>query len=84
MDLVAILSPSTAHRDRGIKLDRYRHFGVPEYWIVDIDGRSLEVWRLGEGAEVAEEIGFGGDLRWEPIAGRTVLRVPIAEVLAGA
>jgi Uma2 family endonuclease len=30
--VVEILSLSTAHRDRGIKLERYRHFGVPEYW----------------------------------------------------
>src|SRR5688572_12698244 len=29
--VVEILSPSTAQRDRGIKLERYRHFGVREY-----------------------------------------------------
>ena len=82
--VVEILSPSTAHRDRGIKLDRYRHFGVPEYWIVDIDGRSLEVWRLGKGAEAAEEVGFDGVLRWEPVAGGAVLGVAVEAVLAGA
>src|SRR5690606_4698290 len=49
--VVEIVSPSTAHRDRGIKLERYRHFGVPEYWIVDGDRNAIEVWPLGEGAK---------------------------------
>ena len=30
--VVEVVSPSTADRDRGVKLDRYRLFGVPEYW----------------------------------------------------
>ena len=33
--VVEILSPSTAYRDRGLKLDLYRKSGVGEYWIVD-------------------------------------------------
>jgi Uma2 family endonuclease len=36
--LVEVLSPSTAARDLGIKLDRYRHFGVAEYWVIDPEG----------------------------------------------
>jgi len=83
-DLVAeVLSPSTAHRDRGIKLERYRHFGVREYWIVDIGARSLEVWRLGEGVEAAEVVGSDGVLEWQPAPGGAVLRLPVAEVVAG-
>lgn len=64
--VVEILSASTAPRDRGIKLERYRHFGVPEYWMVDPDARAIEVWRLGEGAEAAEVFGPKDTLRWEP------------------
>jgi Uma2 family endonuclease len=81
--VVEILSPSTAQRDRGIKLDRYRHFGVAEYWIVDIDARSLEVWRLGMGGEAAEVVASDGELRWEPVPGGPVLRVSMEEVLMG-
>jgi Uma2 family endonuclease len=29
--VVEVVSPSTEARDRGLKLDRYRHFGVGEY-----------------------------------------------------
>lgn len=44
-DLVAeILSPSTAERDRGLKLKLYRRQGVPEYWIVDPEAETVEVW----------------------------------------
>jgi Uma2 family endonuclease len=47
--VIEILSPTTARRDRGIKLDLYRRQGVAEYWIVDPDARQIEVWHLAEG-----------------------------------
>lgn len=40
--VVEVLSPSTANRDRQEKLDLYAKFGVPEYWIVDPEMRSIE------------------------------------------
>ena len=46
--VVEILSPSTEARDRGIKLRRYAAAGVPNYWIVAPQTRSLETHRLGE------------------------------------
>ena len=42
--VVEILSPSTAGRDRSIKLKLYRRQGVAQYWIVDPDGETVEVW----------------------------------------
>jgi len=48
--VVEILSPSTAARDRGIKLKLYRGQGVAEYWIVDPDAQIVEVWELAGGA----------------------------------
>ena len=42
--VVEILSPSTASRDRGVKAKLYARFGVEEYWIVDPDARTLEVF----------------------------------------
>src|SRR5438067_7715755 len=41
--VVEVLSPSTSKRDRTLKRDRYRHFGVPEYWIVDRDAGEIVV-----------------------------------------
>ena len=45
--VVEILSPITAHRDRGVKLDLYARRGVREYWIVDPDEDVVDVWRFG-------------------------------------
>lgn len=44
--VVEILSPGTARRDLGIKRDTYQAAGVPEYWIVDPESRSVEVLSL--------------------------------------
>lgn len=44
-DLVAeVLSPTTARNDKTIKKDIYAKNGVKEYWIVDPDGKSIEVY----------------------------------------
>lgn len=80
--VVEILSPSTAHRDRGVKLERYRHFRVPEYWIVDLDARSVEVWRLDEDAEAPAVVGPDGTLRWMPTSDGPTLEVPVAEIVS--
>lgn len=44
--LVEILSPSTAGRDRTLKLNKYATCGVPHYWIVDPFARTVEMYRL--------------------------------------
>lgn len=41
--VVEILSPSTARRDRTIKLAWYRRYDVRECWLVDAVGRAVEV-----------------------------------------
>lgn len=42
--IAEVLSPSTAGNDRFLKRLRYRQAGVPLYWVVDGDERSVEVW----------------------------------------
>lgn len=44
--VVEILSPSTAHRDKGIKYKDYQNHGVKEYWIVDTDNEWVEQYHL--------------------------------------
>jgi Uma2 family endonuclease len=81
--VVEVLSPSTEARDRGVKLDRYRHYGVPEYWILDPDARTLEVWRLGEGAGEPQALSEGDMLRWQPVVEGPGLEVPLSELFEG-
>jgi Uma2 family endonuclease len=43
---IEIASPSTRTYDRTVKFERYAQFGVDEYWIVDPEGRTMEVFSL--------------------------------------
>jgi Uma2 family endonuclease len=61
---VEVLSPSTARYDRVTKRRYYQRFGVPEYWVVDLDARAVERWRPSE--ERGELL--DGQLVWHPEA----------------
>ena len=39
-----IISPSTRRHDRLVKLNLYQRAGIREYWIVDPDTRSVQVF----------------------------------------
>lgn len=43
--VVEVLSETTAERDRTAKLKLYARAGVAEYWIVDPEGPSAEIYR---------------------------------------
>ena len=47
---IEVLSPSTRHIDREEKAVEYAEAGVTEYWIVDPEGRAIEVL-TGAGSE---------------------------------
>lgn len=47
--IVEVLSPATARYDRSTKFSIYERFGVPEYWIVDLDVHAIEVWTMRDG-----------------------------------
>jgi Uma2 family endonuclease len=42
--VVEVLSPGTARQDRFAKRRLYQEVGVPLYWIVDLDQKTVEVW----------------------------------------
>lgn len=44
--VIEILSPSTASKDRKIKRDLYQRTGVKEFWIIDPNMKTVEVYRL--------------------------------------
>lgn len=45
-----IMSPSTASKDREIKMPLYAHYGVQYAWLVDPKARTLEAYQLEGGA----------------------------------
>ena len=57
--VVEVLSPGTAHIDRNRKRQLYARHGVPYYWIVDPEARTIDVHRMAAaGYGVPER--FGG------------------------
>jgi Uma2 family endonuclease len=79
---VEVLSPSTAARDRGVKLERYRLYGVPEYWVIDPDERTIEVWNFTLGAD--EPVVYRGAQTptWSPAAPNKGLDISLAKLFA--
>jgi Uma2 family endonuclease len=59
-----VLSPSSIKGDRFLKRLRYRQAGVPLYWVVDGDERSVEVWTPVDDFPVIER----DRLQWRPPA----------------
>ena len=76
---IEIHSPSTQRADRVRKRAIYMDEGVPEYWIVDLDGRLVERWRQGdERPEIVTE-----SLAWQPLSGAPALNVDLPQFFAG-
>ena len=58
---IEILSPSTAMRDKVLKLKRYLSAGVREYWIVDPDSKSISVHLLANSQYIINAYACGED-----------------------
>ncbi len=76
--VVEVLSPGTARRDMGIKREKYRSRGVPEYWIVDPINARIEVLVLENG----EYVSLGLFTRDDRLGSRLLadLEIALAEV----
>jgi Uma2 family endonuclease len=75
---VEIISPSSRRYDRVTKLNWYASRGVPEYWIVDPEARTLERLVLGDaGYTIAASLAEDGVLRPPSFSG---LEIPLAEL----
>jgi Uma2 family endonuclease len=47
---IELISPDSRVRDRREKFQEYQQAGVAEYWIIDPDAETVEVFRLASGA----------------------------------
>lgn len=78
---VEILSPGTEGRDRGYKLKMYARYGVREYWIVDPEAQTVDVYlsRLDDFAPVVSR----GATDVLTSALFPELSIPLQEIFAG-
>lgn len=69
--VVEILSPSSLRHDRFVKLGLYQRAGVREYWIVDPEYKSVQVFTLDAGGSlrISEEYGRDGVARVNVLEG---------------
>lgn len=59
--VVEILSPSTQRHDKLTKFNLYQRAGVREYWIVDPESKSVQVFVLENDHYIAKDFGEDGD-----------------------
>jgi Uma2 family endonuclease len=65
---IEVLSPATASNDRGIKLQLYARYRVPHDWIVDLDARVIETYRLaGQTSEPGPRLGGAAPVALPPL-----------------
>lgn len=78
--IIEVLSPSTAAYDRGGKFASYRLLPtLQEYAVVDIDARSIDLFRKAAGGLWVLHPGFGQDtVRFESVG----LSLPLSECFA--
>lgn len=62
--LVIEIAGNSLDYDRSVKRELYARHGVPEYWIVDLAGRAIEVFRAPSSGGYTETLRVaGGRLR---------------------
>jgi Uma2 family endonuclease len=74
---IEVASESTRKRDRTVKFERYAHFQIPEFWIVDTDAQTVAVFVLERDSYTPFMIAQGDD----PIPSRVL---PDLELRASA
>lgn len=78
--VVEVLSETTAERDRTAKLKLYGRAGVAEYWIIDPEGPSAEIFRRGpRGFSLAARLGSNDALTSRLFPGFSLPLVKLVE-----
>ena len=77
--LVVETADSSLGYDRGVKLPLYARVGIPEYWIIDVQGLAVEVCRLPVNGQYGSIERFGTDAALVP-ACLPDLSLPVASL----
>ncbi len=77
--VVEVVSHSTAARDRGLKRERYASFGVPQYWVVDIERKQVEVYDKAFDTNRPEIV--TDTLVWQLAPGAPLLTIDVVELV---
>jgi Uma2 family endonuclease len=78
--LICEVSDTTLAYDRGRKLAAYARAGVPEYWILDLNSETLEVFRQPENGGYSVSLALRADDRVAPLE-RSTRALPVGELL---
>jgi len=76
--VIEVLSPSTRRADRFTKRRAYQEARVANYWIVDIEQGTIEVWTPETTFPTTER----ERVVWHPKGAAEALVIPIADLLA--
>ncbi len=76
-ELVVEVAFSSHRVDRGVKAEIYAEAGIPEYWIVDVPGRRVEVRSVIVGGRYTTTVEHGPEATIAPAA------LPAATVVVG-
>jgi Uma2 family endonuclease len=71
--VIEVLSPSTARFDRFTKRRRYQEAAIPLYWIVDPEGRQVEIWTPADHIPRIER----DFVTWSPIGATTPFSISL-------
>jgi len=78
--VVEILSPSSIRHDRFTKRRLYQEVGIPLYWLVDADARTVEVWTPDRHFPVTET----ESIAWHPEGAAEPLMIKLGELFRAA
>lgn len=78
--LLVEVADTSGPRDRGPKLEVYALAGIPEYWILDVENNTLEVYRSpsGRGYQLAETLRAGVSIAPEALPD---IKLELSEIL---
>ena len=79
--IVEVVSSATATLDYQMKRDRYAHFVVPEYWIVDPLRREVAIWTPGNRLRPRLCVSADESFTWQPRPDGPALTIRISELL---